>query len=196
MNSNESEDWEGFSKNGSWENSIKSERWVLNFSESDAKDSSSKSQSWENWIDVWAGFWLEGVALPIVAIFGIIGEKHYWLNKPAQYLNLSAVNLSQRPIHTYYVENVFLKYEFSKDVFVGRLIDYAFFRNITSKENFQNVTRENSLLLLTPLWLYIKPDKFDKSFTAKYILILLNILKFTMKIKVNIFLFSKNKKIA
>ena len=84
MNSNESEDWEGFSKNGSWENSIKSERWVVNFSESDAKDSSSKSQSWENWIDVWAGFWLEGVALPIVAIFGIIGEKHYWLNKPAK----------------------------------------------------------------------------------------------------------------
>ena len=91
MNSNESEDWEGFSKNGSWENSIKSERWVLNFSESDAKDSSSKSQSWENWIDIWAGFWLEGVALPIVAIFGIIGEKHYWLYRNyyyAQYLKI------------------------------------------------------------------------------------------------------------
>ena len=91
MNSNESEDWEDFSKNGSWENSIKSERWVLNFSESDAKDSSSKSQSWENWIDVWAGFWLEGVALPIVAIFGIIGEKLYWLYRNyyyAQYLKI------------------------------------------------------------------------------------------------------------
>ena len=108
MNSNESEDWEGFSKNGSWENSIKSERWVVNFSESDAKDS-SKSQSWENWIDVWAGFWLEGVALPIVAIFGIIGEKHYWLYKPAQYLNLSVANVSQRAIRLYYEENVFLK---------------------------------------------------------------------------------------
>ena len=36
----------------------------------------SESESWENWIDVWAGFWLEGVALPIVAVFGIIGERH------------------------------------------------------------------------------------------------------------------------
>ena len=67
-------------------------------------------------------------------------------------------------IHIIWPESVFLKYEFSKDVFVGRLIDYAFFRNITSKENFENVTRENSLLLLMPLWFYIKPDKFDKSF--------------------------------
>ena len=73
------------------------------------------------------------------------------------------------------MENVFLKYEFSRDVFVGRLIDYAVFRNITSEGNFQNVTQENSLLLLTPLWFYIKPGKFDKSFTAEYILILLNI---------------------
>ena len=37
---------------------------------------SSESESWENWIDVWAGFWLEGVALPIVAVFGIIGERY------------------------------------------------------------------------------------------------------------------------
>ena len=35
----------------------------------------NKSESWEDWIDVWSGFWLEGVALPIVAAFGIIGEK-------------------------------------------------------------------------------------------------------------------------
>ena len=37
----------------------------------------SESESWEDWIDVWSGFWLEGVALPIVAAFGIIGEKFY-----------------------------------------------------------------------------------------------------------------------
>ena len=103
MTSNESENWEDFSKNGSWENSLKSERWVVNFSESDAKDSSSKIQSWENWIDVWAGFWLEGVALPIVAIFGIIGEKHYWLKKPVQYPSLSVANITQTAIHSYYV---------------------------------------------------------------------------------------------
>jgi len=34
----------------------------------------NKSESWEDWIDVWSGFWLEGVALPIVAAFGIIGN--------------------------------------------------------------------------------------------------------------------------
>ena len=88
------------------------------------------------------------------------------------------------------MENVFLKYEFSKDVFVGRLIDYAFFRNITSEGNFQNVTQENSLLLLTPLWFYIKPEKFDKSFTAQCIL------KLTIKIIVYIFPFTKKTKIA
>ena len=38
----------------------------------------NNSKSWEDWIDVWSGFWLEGVALPIVAAFGIIGEKFYW----------------------------------------------------------------------------------------------------------------------
>ena len=83
------------------------------------------------------------------------------------------------------MENVFLKYEFSRDVFVGRLIDYAVFRNITSEGNFQNVTRENSLLLLTPLWFYIKPEKFDKSFTAQCIL------KLTTKIIVYIYHFKK-----
>ena len=41
----------------------------------------NKSESWEEWIDVWSGFWLEGVALPIVAAFGIIGEKFYWQKK-------------------------------------------------------------------------------------------------------------------
>ena len=37
----------------------------------------NKSETWEDWIDVWSGFWLEGVALPIVAAFGIIGEQFY-----------------------------------------------------------------------------------------------------------------------
>ena len=59
----------------------------INLSESESQErtmnatiNSSESESWENWIDVWAGFWLEGVALPFVAVFGIIGEKFEFCN--------------------------------------------------------------------------------------------------------------------
>ena len=38
---------------------------------------SSSVDEWDSWLDSWAGFWIEGVALPVIAAFGIVGEdKH------------------------------------------------------------------------------------------------------------------------
>lgn len=36
--------------------------------------SGNSSSDWDEWLDGWAGFWLEGVALPVVALFGIVGN--------------------------------------------------------------------------------------------------------------------------
>ena len=38
---------------------------------------STSVDEWDEWLDSWAGFWIEGVALPVIAAFGIVGEdKH------------------------------------------------------------------------------------------------------------------------
>ena len=35
---------------------------------------STSVDEWDSWLDSWAGFWIEGVALPVIAAFGIVGE--------------------------------------------------------------------------------------------------------------------------